>query len=121
MASSLVLQVLRKYSQTSGKYALQIHKHGKTTLVFSNQSSLLSTGEQNDPHIVRSRLPDISVPSASLYDIIWDSGISKFGSKIATVGRKNIVRGTIFYHSFYFRHYVYILMLNLFIGQYNYK
>ena len=88
MASSLVLQVLRKYSQTSGKYALQIHKHGKTTLVYSNQSSLLSTGVQNDPHIVRSRLPDISVPSASLYDIIWDSGISKFGSKIATVGRK---------------------------------
>ena len=89
MASSLVLQVLRKYAQTSGKYALQIHKHGKTTLVYSNQSSLLSTGVQNDPHIVRSRLPDISVPSTSLYDIIWESGISKFGSKIATVGRNN--------------------------------
>ena len=98
MASSLVLQVLRKYSQTTGKYALQIHKHGKTTLVYSNQSSLLSTGEQNDPHIVRSRLPDISVPSTSLYDIIWESGISKFGSKIATVGRNKHCK----WHNFLF-------------------
>ena len=89
MASPLVLQVLRRYSQITGRYALQIQQHGKTNLVYSNQASLLSTIEQSDPHIVRSRLPDISVPSTSLYDIIWESGISKFGSKIATVSTTN--------------------------------
>ena len=97
MASSLVLQVLRRYSPTTGKYALNIQKHGKSTLVYSIQSSLLSTGEPDDPHIIRSRLPDISVPSTSLYDIIWETGISKFGSKIATVGRNKHCK----WHDFY--------------------
>ena len=86
MARSSALQVLRTFSKESGKSILEARHYTRTVNVISIQSSSISTGDENISHIIKSRLPEITVPKTSLYDIIWESGINKFGNKIATVG-----------------------------------
>ena len=85
MRRSSTMQSFKKYSETTIKTVLQIQNSRTTTKLCSIKSSFLSTLVQNDPNIIRSRLPDITIPTSSLYDIIWDGGINKFGNKIATV------------------------------------
>ena len=86
MRRSSTMHSFKKYSETTIKTVLQIQSSRRTAKLCSIQSSFLSTLVQDDPNIIRSRLPDITVPTTSLYDIIWDGGINKFGNKIATVG-----------------------------------
>ena len=50
-----------------------------------------ATRKDDDPNIVRSRMPDISIPTKSVYDIIWESGIKKHGNKTALVRPENFL------------------------------
>ena len=46
--------------------------------------------ENEDHNVVKSSLPEISLPKTSLYDIIWETGITKHGNKVALVRKTNI-------------------------------
>lgn len=86
MASSLKNIAFRKHSHMTIKAFVQLQNARKSFLIHANlRSSLFSTSVKKDPNIVKSTLPDISVPTTSLYDIIWEAGINKFGTKTATV------------------------------------
>ena len=87
MRRSSTMQSFKKYSETTIKTVLQLKFSRRTAKISSIKSSFLSNLVQNDPNIIRSSLPDITIPTTSLYDIIWDAGINKFGNKIATVGK----------------------------------
>ena len=88
MSSSFTNIAFKKHSQRTIKSFVQLQKARRSSKIYSNlRLSLFSTSTcvRNDPNIVKSTLPDISVPTTSLYDIIWDAGVIKFGTKTATV------------------------------------
>ena len=66
---------------------LQAHRSPKATKRSLTTGNLLSaaTSKAEDVNILRSRLPDISIPTTSIYDLIWETGIKKHGNKTALV------------------------------------
>ena len=66
--------------------------------LFRLRPSLFSSSIQiEDPNIVRSHLPDISIPETSLYDIVWETGITKHGNKVALVSTGCIASRRLFF------------------------
>ena len=88
MSSSFTNIAFKKHSQRTIRSFVQLQKDRRSSKIHSNlRLSFFSTSTcvRNDPNIVRSTLPDIVVPTTSLYDIIWDAGVNRFGTKTATV------------------------------------
>lgn len=84
MASTLMKKAFKVQFYQPVKSILHLNQGIKPSCKFRS-SSFRSFAEDGDPNIIRSNLPDISIPSSSLYSIIWESGIKNHGNKIALV------------------------------------
>lgn len=96
MASILRINAFNANCRRSIKTFFQINHSGKVFKEPRKRNSSLNCplSEHENHNVVKSHLPDITLPGKSFYDIIWETGIKEHGNKIALVRIRSMIKPT---------------------------